>query len=73
MKKKIPLLNKDGKITGEYAFMCYTSFGIMPEELESKYGKEVDTEEYQRLFTEHKKISAKSCLNKFGHKSWRWE
>lgn len=62
-------LNEKGLISGKDAFIWRTTFGLGLERLEELAGAKIDMEEYDKLFLEHRKISARSCLKKFGHKS----
>lgn len=63
------ILNEKGEISGFCAFLYHTSFGTPPVELERLSGRKIDMEEYNKLFLEHRKVSAKSSLKKFGHQS----
>ena len=73
MKIKINIeVNSEGMITGKSACKIKTTYGILPEDLERITKRKVDMTEYKKEFDGHRKISAKSSLKKFGHKSKKW-
>jgi alanyl-tRNA synthetase len=68
LRKLDKILSDTGTITGEDAFLLFTSFGMPPEmtrEIAEENGIKVDMEEFQKQFEEHREISRSATEGKF--------
>jgi alanyl-tRNA synthetase len=68
LRKLDRILNDTGTITGEDAFLLFTSYGLPPEmtrEIAEENGIKVDMEDFQKQFEEHREISRTATQGKF--------
>jgi alanyl-tRNA synthetase len=68
LRKLNRILKNTGTITGEDAFLLFTSFGLPPEmtrEIARKNGISIDMEEFHRQFEEHREKSRSATQDKF--------
>ncbi|MFW9918824.1 MAG: alanine--tRNA ligase [Candidatus Thorarchaeota archaeon] len=68
LRKLQRILDETGTITGEDAFLLFTSFGLpieMTREIAIENGIKVDMKEFQRQFEEHREISRTATQGKF--------
>jgi alanyl-tRNA synthetase len=68
LRKLEKILTDTGTITGEDAFLLFTSYGLPPEmtrEIAEENGIQVDMEEFHKQFEEHREISRTATQGKF--------
>ncbi|MFW9953711.1 MAG: alanine--tRNA ligase [Candidatus Thorarchaeota archaeon] len=68
LRKLDRILQETGTITGEDAFLLFTSFGLpveMTHEIAVEHGIKVDMNEFQRQFEEHRELSRTATQGKF--------
>ncbi len=68
LRKLDRILNDTNTITGEDAFLLFTSFGLpleMTRDIAEENGISVDMEEFQKQFEDHKEISRTATQGKF--------
>ena len=68
LRKLEKILTDTGNITGEDAFLLFTSYGLPPEmtrEIAEENGIRVDMEEFHKQFEEHREISRTATQGKF--------
>jgi alanyl-tRNA synthetase len=68
LRKFNKILEETGKITGEDAFLLFTSFGLpieMTKELAEERGMKINMEVFRQEFEQHRKISRTATEGKF--------
>ncbi len=68
LRKLNKILTETGTITGEDAFLLFTSYGLpseMTREIAEENGIKVDMNEFQKQFEEHREISRTATQGKF--------
>jgi alanyl-tRNA synthetase len=68
LRKFNRMLNENGTITGEDAFLLFTSFGLpleMTRELAEENGIKIDMEEFKKQFEHHREVSRTATEGKF--------